>query len=783
MSQSGLFPARGDIMQASRADMNRPIDCSLARCRQVTTAAFVIATAAGGAQAQDTADAPVRKLEEIVVTAQKREQTLMEIPQSITVLDGEMLQRQQADDFKDYLSLIPGLSLEGNTPGISRISLRGINTGGVASTVGVYMDEVPFGSSSGLANAAILSGDFDTFDVARLEVLRGPQGTLYGASSLGGVLRFVTNKPSTQGFEMRAQAGVADVAGGDLGHSFKGLVNVPLSDSVAVRLSGFYRFEDGFIDSIGNNPIPSLLDPSVAVIEGSRVEDDINELDTFGGRVSGLFEPGEDFSVQLTAVFQNIESAASHFYEGDPDTFEPLYGGFVQSLYNDERDDIDYRIFSGTVDWDTDLGNMLSSTSYSTFEQDFQFSQSLAFAPAVSFIFGRPLGVLTMQTTATDKFTQELRLASSDDSAFEWLAGVYYTNEKSKIDPQDFFAVEPGTDTIAENVPQLVEVYLRSTYEEYAVFGNATWALTDRFDVTLGGRASRNEQGATQLLDGAALGIPRTEFDAAESSEDVFTWSLAPRLEFSDDAAAYARIATGYRPGGPNVLPPGAPPGTPGAYDSDTLTSYEIGLKADWLDDRMLLDVAAFYLDWEDIQLLAVVNDIGINANGGTAVSKGFEFTATARPTENLNVSLNGAWTDAYLTEDTHPVVGGLDGDPLPWVPEWSASVAVDYEWTVRADVIAWVGGDVSYVGERTDEFSDRNAAGELREAPSYTTVDLRAGFDTGRWLFEVYARNLTDERGITALSGFDPTVSPGGVAQVGIIRPRVVGLTVGVEF
>lgn len=761
--------------------MNRLTEHTSAGMWRTTVIALAVATAAGTAHAQETATEPARGLEEIIVTAQKREQTLMEIPQSITVLDGRLLQRQQADNFKEYLALIPGFSLEGNTPGISRITLRGINTGGVASTVGVYVDEVPFGSSSGLANAAILSGDFDTFDVARLEVLRGPQGTLYGASSLGGVMRFVTNEPSTQGFELRAEAGVEDVAGGDLGESFRGLINVPLSERAAVRFSGFYRNDAGFIDSIGNNPIPSLLDPSVPVIEGSRVEEDINDLRTFGGRLSGLFEPGNDLSVRLTAMFQNIDSGASHFFEADPDTLAPLYGGLVQSLYNDEFDDIKYRVFSGTVDWDTPLGSLLSSTSYSTFEQDFQFSQSLLFAPVVSFLFDRPLGVVTLQTTGTDKFTQEFRLASSGDSAFEWLAGVFYTREKSKIDPQDFFAVEAGTDTIAPDIPQLVEIFLRSTYEEYAAFGNVTWSVTDRFDLTIGGRASRNEQDATQILDAEVLGIPRTDF-AGDSSEDVFTWSIAPRFAFSDDTAAYARIATGYRPGGPNVLPPGVPPGTPGSYDSDTLTSYEIGLKAQWLDDRLLLDAAAFYLDWDDIQLLAIVNDVGINANGGTAVSRGFEFAATVLPVDNLTVSLNGAWTDAELREDTDPVVGGLDGDPLPWVPEWSSTVTVDYEWPVRGDVTAWVGGNVSYVGKRTDDFSSRDVTGEIREAPSYTTVDLRAGFDTGRWSFEVYARNLTDERGVTSLSGFDPTTAAAGAAEVGIIRPRVIGLSVGFE-
>lgn len=798
--------------------MNRLIDFSLPEARRITTtgtagtapagattgtatatvaAAVVVAIAemagVSAAHAQETAAGPSRVLEEIVVTAQKREQTLMQIPQSITVVSGETLERQQANDFEDYLQLIPGLSLQSSTPGVSRITLRGVNTGGVASTVGVYVDEVPFGSSTGLANAAILAGDFDTFDVARIEVLRGPQGTLYGASSLGGVLRFVTNDPSSEAFEFRAQAGIEDVESGDLGWSAKSVVNVPLSDRFAVRASGFYRFDDGFIDSIGNNPIPSLTDPANNVVDGTRVIDNLNETDTFGGRVSGLYDSGAGFTAKLTVLLQNIESGGSDLFEADPETYEPLYGGMVRSQYHREPTDTEYRIYSAELNWDLDAGSLLSSTSFSTFEQDFQDDGALVvagpgvnFAQLATFLHGnpatRPLSAIAQQITATDKFTQEIRFASPDGQVVEWLAGVYYTNEESGINPQQIFAVEAGTDTIAEGVPMLADARLVSEYDEYAAFGNATWHLTDRFELSFGGRASRNEQSASQRLDQTGLGGGILEFDEATSSEDLFTWSFAPRYELAEDQALYARIATGYRPGGPNVLPPGTPPGVPGSYDSDNLTSYEAGLKSDWADAGVSLEVAAFWQDWDDIQLFAVMENVGFNANGGTAVSKGLEFTAAAQPLEGVRLSLNGAWTDAYLTQDTDPVVGGLDGDPLPWVPEWSTTLAVDYEWMPVGDVIAWVGGDLSYTGERSSGFGMPGPADPIRYAPSYTTLDLRAGFETGRWTVELYGRNLTDEPGILSLSGFGPGV-PGGAAQVSIIRPRTIGLTVGVDF
>ena len=174
-----------------------------------------------------------RALEEIVVSAQKREQALADIPMSITAISGDVLEQLQADNFQDLVSLIPGFSLNTQRRGVSRVTLRGINTGGVAATVGVYVNDVPFGSSSGLANAAILSGDFDTFDLSRLEVLRGPQGTLYGASSLGGVMRYVTNAPNTEAFEGRIRASAESVHNGDVGYSLNGMLNVPVSDTFA----------------------------------------------------------------------------------------------------------------------------------------------------------------------------------------------------------------------------------------------------------------------------------------------------------------------------------------------------------------------------------------------------------------------------------------------------------------------------------------------------------------------------------------------------------------------
>lgn len=734
------------------------------------------------------ADEETKGLEEVVVTAQKRTELLQEVPQSISVLNNELLQRQQATDFASYAKLIPGLSLTGSNRGETRVTLRGTNTGGVASTVAVYVDDIPFGSSSGLANGSILSGDFDTFDIDRIEVLRGPQGTLYGASSLGGVLKFVTAEPKLDKFDARGEVGVETVKGGDEGYTGKAMVNVPLSDRVALRATGFYRSEDGYVDSIGNNPIPSLLDPTVNIRDGSNVKSNINSFKTYGGRAALLAELNDAVSIKLSAVAQNLRSDAGDEFEIDPLTLKPLYGGHVRSQYAPEFTNIDYRIYSGTVNWDFGGATLTSATAYSKFLDDFQRDYTNYFGPVVTFIYGdaatRPLGTVLNQNTSTKKFSQEIRLASADNDTFEWLVGAYFTHEKSGINPQNFYATEAATGEIATDLPTLIEIFLDSDYKEYAGFANATWHLTPRFDITFGARESHNKQSALELIDQTNVGGAREEFPAARSSEDVFTYSVAPRFELSDQVSVYARVSTGYRPGGPNALPATAPPGTPNTYDSDSLTSYEVGLKSDLRESGLSFDLAAFYLDWKDVQLLAVINTFGVNANGGTAVSKGFEFTVGYRPVSRLSLALNGSYTDAYLTEDTDPVVGGLNGDPLPFVPKWSTSLSADYEWPVADKATAYVGSTLSYVDNRVPDLGTRNASGDLYVLPSYKTLDIRAGVDLGRWNVEAYAHNLNDSHGESFLGNFNlGPFYPNNAAAMSIIRPRTVGLKVGVHF
>ena len=703
--------------------------------------------------------------EDIVVTAQKRSQTLIDVPQSITVVSGAALETQQATTFADYLKLVPGLQINQSTPGASRLILRGINTGGVASTVAVYVDETPFGSSSGLVNGAVLAGDFDTFDISRIEVLRGPQGTFYGANSLGGVLKFVTNAPDLTKTVVRGRAGVESVTGGDVGYYGNAMVNVPLASTLAVRASGYYRKDGGFIDSIGT--------------AGSNVHNNINSDKSYGGRVSALFEPSDKFSLRASAFLQNIEANAPSTVESDPMTLVTLYGRQTQSEFVPQFLNTKYRVYNVTGHLDLGIFDVTSSTSYATLHQTNRQDATFNLSALINTIFKVPNQLYLAQNTNDDKFTQELRLTKSLGFV-DLLGGAYYTYEKGAI-RQEYVAVVPGTLTPATGLPQLALVNLKSTYKEIAGFANATFHLGDHFDVDAGGRYSHNDQTANQDTAGALAGGTKV-LPTATSSEGVWTYSVAPKFKFNNNLSVYGRVAKGFRPGGPNVLPPNPPAGTPTSYASDTLTSYEVGVKGQTADRTFSLDADVFYIDWNNIQLLAVVNGFGINTNAGGARSEGAEVTATVRPTRGLDLSVNGAYTRARLVNDTSPLVGGKAGDALPFTPKFSVNLNGDYSWSLGPKATAFVGASSRFLAKQPGAFDNtfRTANGYQRQLPSYTVVDLRAGVDFGRFGLELYAKNVGNAEGkesTGAATANGGPLNPGGAIATGVIRPRTVGV------
>ena len=743
---------------------------AVARRIVLTSMALAVSSAFPSAHAagQDTSRDDVQQ---VVVTAQKRAQTMVDVPQSMSVVGGDALEKHQATGFADYLKLVPSLQLVQETPGAGRLVVRGIDTGGVASTVAVYLDETPFGSSSGLANGAVLAGDFDTFDLARVEVLRGPQGALYGASSLGGLIKFVTNAPDFDGFAMRARIGAASVDGGGVSYRTNLVVNTPISDTLAARASVSYLKEPGFIDSIGT--------------AGSDVAKDINKAKNYGGRASLLYKPHKDFDLRLSAVAQNIATDAPGIVESDPDTLDTLYGRPTQSQFVPHMRDIHYRLFNGTANWNLGSTSLTSATSYSTQKQYVREDVTFNISPIVEGGFGVANEMYLGQELEVKKFTQELRLSSNSGGRVDWLAGLYYTDEDANL-AQRYHAVEPGTMTPITSLPLLADIGLGSNYREVAAFANTTFHLNPVYDLDIGGRYSHNKQDARQVGDGALAGGPAD--NRAESSEGVFTYATSLKRKFSERTAVYARVAKGFRPGGPNVLPPDVPEGTPATYGSDSVMNYEVGLKIQSADGRWSLDLSAFHIKWKDIQLLAVVNNFGVNTNGAGATADGAEFTASYRPLRGMRLSANAAWNNARLDDATETIVGGFEGDRLPFSPRYTAALMADYRWTIGDTMPAFAGASMRRMSGQHGAFNYeyRVANGRQREIPSYNVVDAYAGIELGTWTVEVYGKNLgnSDGRlstGVVTANG--ALVNPNGAIGTGVIAPRTLGFTLTKEY
>ncbi|MGI0068517.1 MAG: TonB-dependent receptor domain-containing protein, partial [Thermoplasmata archaeon] len=346
-------------------------------------------------------------------------------------------------------------------------------------------------------------------------------------------------------------------------------------------MDGFYQDLPGWID-----------DPTLG-------EHDVNHGRKDGGRGSILFKPTEKLSVRLTAFGQETLNHGTPYVDYNPATLQPIQDLAQHRLIND-RLDFQYQNYNGTIHYDAGPVTFISSTSYSIFDTYDFGDVSPLYGPLFTGAFGQTLGASLEDDTHLKKFSQEIRLASPSAQRLEWQVGAFYTRETAALD-ENLSAFDPATRTTPAGLLGLEVPILNSIYTEWAGFGNLTLHLSRAFDIQAGGRYSSNSQTATETVTGPLVG-PGFTF-STPSSGDSFTWSVAPRWHLNPDTMIYARIATGFRPGGPNDLPVAAPPSVPREYGPDRTVNYEIGARTALLDHRLSIDVDAFYIDWKDIQL------------------------------------------------------------------------------------------------------------------------------------------------------------------------------------
>lgn len=735
---------------------------SVSRALLLAGTAGVICMLLPGAALAKAADNDDRASDrqEIIVTANKREERLRDVAGSIAVVDASELDQRQALDLQDLSRSVAGLNLQqGATPGVNRIILRGLNAGGDGATVASVVNDAPLSFSGANTNGAFVASDFQTYDLQRVEVLRGPQGTLYGATSEGGLIRYVTNPADPSGFAAGAQVGGATIAHGDMDGFARAYVNLPLGENAAIRFTGFY---DG-IPGWGENP--------------QLGEDDINGGRRYGGRASLFWEPAEGLTITALALYQDGKFFGNGAVEvnglTDPtDPFE-LVDGYTYNSNTRNFATNKYQLYSLNVGLDVGFGTLQSITSYGEVDVvSFNDIQSFANALVPS------SSVRSNNTVGLGKFTQELRLASDTGAQvlgarLDWQLGFFYTREEVDF-LQDFEVLAQPSLTRLAN---FVTSSLPSQFEDVAGYANATLRFSDRFDIEFGLRVARNNQRSQLTQSGLALGGATIVNPALRSAETATTFQVAPRFRINDDAMIYARVARGYRPGGPQIPVPGAPPGLPQTFGSDNTLNYEIGFKGALADNLLTVDVAAFYIDWSNVQVLTGVivggNQFTITGNVGEAVSKGFEWGFELRPTTGLTLSAIGAYTDATFTRAA-PAIGALDGDNLPYVADLTSTIGFDYETALSGSWDGFVAGSWTHTGNRVSDFPFKI------ELPSFSTFDAQIGVRSGKYSIELFGKNLSDERGIT---NFVPLGATGGVGTMGIIRPRTIGIRLAADF
>ncbi|HEY5804268.1 MAG TPA: TonB-dependent receptor [Lysobacter sp.] len=750
----------------------------------------------GSAFAQETAALASRSatdLDKVVVTANKRSENIREVPSSISVITEESIQNSHATQLSDFQATVPGLYISTNgSPGKTQVSLRGVSPLSSSATVGTYLDETPLGSSGIYQAANFFALDLLPYDIGRIEVLRGPQGTLYGASAMGGLVKYVSVAPDLANTEFRVGGGLSSVEdSGDLGWNARFGANLPLvDDRLGLRVSYAQNELPGYIDNVVNG------------------EEDINSGKQTSARVALRWQ-GETATLDLTAMRQTIDSYNNGLVALDPEGQQPLFGDLTNNVVVDEPffKDVDY--YSATVNWNLGWANFVSATGYSESRSNQRTDTTILYGGVADMLLGLPEPGSSYFDIGLDldKFTQEFRLVSNDSGPFEWMAGAFYTKEDAfqkqtaKLNQLDGSPLPAPFDTAAGT---LAVLQIPSTYEETAFFANSGYNFTDAFKISAGVRWSRNEQDFSQdVTDGILVPLGSTP---NSSSEDVFTWSLSPQLQLSDEAMIYARVATGYQPGGPNVLVAGLP----SQVDASTLTNYELGLKSLWLDNRLQFDLTGFHIAWEDIQVASVVNGISGLVNAGKAGSTGIELATVFHASSNFDIGLNGTYTDAKLDE-SFPVISvesppylveitsGAKGDALPYVPEWSWNATADYYLPLSNGWTAHFGGALRYVGATRNGTTARQDILDPGTTPptllmsdvtrpleldSYTLVDLNAYVSNDNWTFRAFVKNVSDERAYQSIGDITSELTDVTEKLVAApVQPRTFGIEVDYRF
>ncbi|RMF12147.1 MAG: TonB-dependent receptor [Alphaproteobacteria bacterium] len=755
--------------------IRKSVNTSLAGAFLVTTAICAPQVAAAQQEA-----APF--LEEIVVTATKRgAQALQNVPVTVQALTGDLISRVGAVEFTDVAGKIPGLAFQDQGPGDRKYVIRGVNSRGTATT-GVYFGEAVI-TGRNKQDGGGRQADIELHDLQRIEVLKGPQGTLFGASSMSGTLRFIPNDPDPSAFAARAEVEAMTVRHGGEGFRANAMVNAPVAeDKAAIRAVAWITREDGWVDNVRLGL------------------DDINDNEVTGGRLMTKFELTEGFSVTAMALYQKREVDGSSRinidrlqpgFEANLNTFG--FGALpVGELENQEFTinnwDEEMQLYSLVAEWDTGWGTFLATTNYFDREIEYRFDST----PILLF-FGAPAAAVTFEPQSRDVWSNEIRFSSDFDGPLNFVVGGFLSREDKDFEVQVLATGADGLplgpfDTSKDfflDGPPNAAIFGRQKLDDLnqeALFGEVTFEATERLTFVAGIRYFTSDLTSDAIQTKPFVGFPPNNNTAFSVNQDdsKTTFKFNASYQATEDVLVYATAAQGFRVGGTNdnAINPGNVD-VPVGFGPDELWSYELGWKTRLADNRITFNGAIYAIRWKDIQVgdFSPSSPFPFVQNAGKASIDGIEVEIQARPTDGLDIFFGGSYQDARLTEDfPSGEVLGLDGDKIPNVPKWQFGGSVQYSWPLANALEASVRGDITYRDDVNTLFRTNDPFNVHLD--SYTLVDVQASVQSDRWRLTAYVKNLTDK--LAQVDAINTSQDPLSYLTV---RPRTIGLRASVNF
>ncbi len=772
--------------------------------------ATTVALVAPQAFAQDA-------LEEIVVTATKREEGVQDIPISVMVMGEQQLEDLNITDMEDYVQMLPNVSYVSLGPGSGNVYVRGISSGGESGiganpSVAIYLDEQPVTAVGSYMNPHI-------YDVQRIEVLAGPQGTTFGANAQSGAMRIITNQPDSSGFSAGFSVDGSIPKSGDLGYLLEGFANIPISDRAALRVVGYVKEEGGYIDNIfgshtfsnanvrtgGVDPVWDAIAADQTYDNAAIVEENHNTATTVGGRAALRIDLNDNWTATAGVMFQSLETKG--VWDHDPTLGDLVVSKLLPDWSEDDWVQLSLKvegeIAGGTLtatyaDLDRDMSSYVDYSLYNDYYVSYGYVQPYYSCYSYLGGCGDPRGVVT-SVGGWDRQNFEVRYASDPENRFRWLVGGFYSEVENRNDG-DWHVL--GLANIPGSFVEGPDIYwttnFKRPYEETAFFGEASFDLTDSLTASASVRSFDYEarlDGFSGTVwwpcGGFAPGHPDNNYGEGgcseserltEGGDEVYRVSLDYAV--TDESMLYATWGEGYRPGSLNRMCETRVLGGLGgqgqnnigcAFNSDFLTSTEIGYKATLNDGRTRVNVAAFWQEWEDFQFSRLdtsISPLTLTFNVGNAESNGIEGDFTTLLSDNW--TLSGAVSWIYTSELTTDYSrNGVDvdapaGTPLPRIPEWKWNLSSRYTWNNDW----YLQGAFVYTG---DSFNTLFEGGTIQTArrtqEAYQVLNVGVGLDREDWSAELYIRNLADERGDVFINAVNWD------SRVMINRPRTIGL------